>query len=95
MRIPPNHPFIDGFSIINHPVGVPPFTEPPISIDMIYDITRRIIGFHRLRPAPREPDSEKPLPVKAMEAGNSPSFWSKKKSTGSNLDGYLNMFTLW
>ena len=29
--VPPNHPFIDGFSIINHPaIGVPPFMETPI-----------------------------------------------------------------
>ena len=30
MGVPPNHPFIDGFSMINHPaIGVSPFIETP------------------------------------------------------------------
>jgi hypothetical protein len=30
MGVPPDHPFIDEFSIINHPaIGVPPFQEDP------------------------------------------------------------------
>ena len=28
--VPPNHPFIDGFSITHHPFWVPPFMETPI-----------------------------------------------------------------
>ena len=33
MMVPPNHPFIDGFSIINHPaIGVPPFQETGILV---------------------------------------------------------------
>ena len=28
--VPPNHPFIDGFSITHHPFWVPPFMEIPI-----------------------------------------------------------------
>ena len=32
MGVPPSHPFIDGFSVINHPaIGAPPFMETPIS----------------------------------------------------------------
>ena len=29
MGVPPNHPFIDGFSLVNHPFGVSPFMETP------------------------------------------------------------------
>jgi hypothetical protein len=34
--VPPNHPFIDGLSIINHPyLGYPPFMETPIYVCVI------------------------------------------------------------
>ena len=30
MGVPTNHPFINGFSIVNHPaIGLPPFVETP------------------------------------------------------------------
>ena len=29
IKVPPNHPLIDGFSLINHPFWVTPFMEPP------------------------------------------------------------------
>ena len=32
MVVPPNHPFSIGFSIINHPFGVPLFLETPICL---------------------------------------------------------------
>ena len=43
---PPNHPFIDGFCLINHPAigvsAVSPFKEPPICISHgIHDNTYR------------------------------------------------------
>ena len=34
--VPPNHPFIDGFSLINHPaIGDPLFMDPPISFQYL------------------------------------------------------------
>ena len=34
MEVPPKHPFIDGFSIINQHVGVLPFEEPQVCIQL-------------------------------------------------------------
>ena len=40
--VPPNHPFIDGFSLlINHPaMGVPSFMEPPIDVHCVSRLPR-------------------------------------------------------
>jgi hypothetical protein len=36
MGVPPNHPFIDGFSLINHPAIGVPLQEPKLEVPTIY-----------------------------------------------------------
>ena len=46
MGVPLNHPFLDGYSLINHPFWVPPFQETPIWI--IYTVHLKFYSFHSI-----------------------------------------------
>jgi hypothetical protein len=45
MGVPPNHPFINRLSIINHPaIGVPPLMETPILVFVASSKDERFFG---------------------------------------------------
>ena len=69
--LPPDHPFIDGFSLINHPFWVPAFMETPVyvifSFDPFFNISFKMFQVYLLDVEPAFSDTRNRRPMQTAD----------------------------